>query len=145
MKRTKKDKKLNRILDANRNRITEALRTCEDIVRFYYNNKNLSAKLKNARHKVFVLFEEIEKETGDNLVNYRDVKNDAGKEPDYDFVEENINLNDIVIRNFKRACESIRVCEEVCKVLNIKKLPYKFKKIRFSLYGLEKFFHSLRQ
>ena len=62
----KKEEK--RILDANRNRITEALRVVEDLLRFQKGTARFALRVKKIRHKIFPVFEEIEKELGEKLI-----------------------------------------------------------------------------
>ena len=43
---------IHRIIDANLNRASEALRALEDYARFIKNNESISAKLKRIRHQL---------------------------------------------------------------------------------------------
>lgn len=118
-----------RLIDANLNRLREGIRVVEDIFRYAYNNKEIASKLKDLRHKSRVsIYNE--------LLNSRDIKNDVLKKSTIS-EQSRENLNSILIANFKRAQESSRVLEEVCKLESIKESEI-FKYIRYELYDLEK-------
>ena len=118
-----------RIIDANLNRLKEGIRVCEDIQRYYYNNKKLALELKELRHLAKLSFSK-------ELINSRDIINDPLKKS---LKSESIrkNVYQISIANMKRAEESSRVLEEILKLLD-KNEAEKFKKIRYSLYDIEK-------
>ncbi len=132
------DEKAVRILDANRNRISEAFRTIEDILRFYCENRELSYEIKNLRHNAHKIFEDMEKKYGIRLIEYRDSLNDVGRDDDYDRFGEVMGYKKIAERNFKRIAESLRVCEEICKLFDNGYFAPQFKRIRFTLYDVEK-------
>ena len=46
--------KILRIIDANANRLREALRVCEDIARFILSDKRATQEFKSLRHRVFL-------------------------------------------------------------------------------------------
>ena len=120
---------LYRVIDANLNRLKEGIRVVEDIMRYRDNNKTLSKKLKNLRHKARV------DETRE-LLKYRDSINDVLRASS----ESELNRSDtlsILSANFKRAQESARVLEELYKLKNIQ-YSENFKYIRYELYNLEK-------
>jgi len=120
---------LYRVVDANLNRLKEGIRVVEDIVRYRDNNKELSHKLKELRHKAKI------KETLD-LLKERDSVNDVLRTT----IKSELNRNDIsaiILANFKRAQESARVLEELYK-LHSAEYSENFKQIRYELYALEK-------
>jgi thiamine-phosphate pyrophosphorylase len=120
---------LNRIIDANLNRLREGIRVVEDIYRYIYNNKQISSKLKDIRHDSRV-------SNYDELLDSRDIINDCLKGTTTS--EKNRDdLKSIIIANFKRAQESARVLEEVLKLTHSTESG-KFKNIRYELYNLEK-------
>jgi thiamine-phosphate pyrophosphorylase len=121
---------INRVIDANLNRLKEGIRVVEDIFRFVYDNKDVALKLKELRH-----LSRVDKEFY-SLLDSRDIINDTLKES-IDSELSRDSLDSILISNFKRAQESSRVLEELLK-LNSKKESEKFKYIRYSLYDLEK-------
>ena len=118
-----------RLIDANLNRLREGIRVVEDIFRYVYNNKDIASKLKNLRHNSRI-------STYDNLLKSRDIKNDVLKKS-ISSEQTRDNLNAILIANFKRAQESSRVLEEICKLQSINESET-FKYIRYELYDLEK-------
>lgn len=118
-----------RVIDANLNRLKEGIRVIEDIMRYRDNNKELSSKLKELRHKARV--DETTK-----LLKHRDSINDVLRPS----TKSELNRTDIVsiiTANFKRAEESSRVLEELYK-LNNATYSENFKYIRYELYNLEK-------
>ncbi len=120
-----------RIIDANINRASEGIRVIEDIFRFFYNNKNISEKLKKIRHDIRVKTKKF------NLIDYRDSINDLGKET---FLKEEVlrdDIEDVIKANIKRVEESFRVLEEIFKILDLELSEF-FKKVRFEIYTLEK-------
>ena len=120
---------LYRVIDANLNRLKEGIRVIEDIMRYRDNNKILSSKLKELRHKARVN-ETLE------LLKYRDSINDVLRAS----TNSELNRSDtmsILTANFKRGQESSRVLEELYKLQNIE-YSENFKYIRYELYNLEK-------
>jgi len=120
---------LYRVIDANLNRLKEGIRVVEDIMRYRDNNKTLSKKLKDLRHKSRV------DETRE-LLKYRDSINDVLRASSKSELNRSDTLS-ILIANFKRAQESARVLEELYKLENII-YSENFKYIRYELYNLEK-------
>jgi dsDNA-binding SOS-regulon protein len=118
-----------RLIDANLNRLREGIRVVEDIFRYVYNNKEIATKLKELRHKSRI-------DIYDKLLDSRDIKNDVLKQSTASEKSRD-DLNSILIANFKRAQESSRVLEEVCK-LEANNSSEIFKYIRYELYDLEK-------
>lgn len=118
-----------RVIDANLNRLKEGIRVVEDIIRYTYNNKTIALELKELRHLARV----------DNLLDilkHRDSINDVLKHSTKS--EQNReDLKSIIVANFKRAQESSRVLEELCKLQTIQ-ISENFKYIRYKLYNLEK-------
>jgi thiamine-phosphate pyrophosphorylase len=122
------ERSLNRIIDANLNRLKEGIRVVEDINRFFYDNHKTAKSLKELRHLATLL----------NYTDYlqsRDIINDVLKET-LSIENGRENIEDIIISNMKRGQESARVLEEVFKVIDLKESE-KFKKIRYSLYNIE--------
>jgi len=118
-----------RVIDANLNRLKEGIRVIEDIMRYRDNNKELSVKLKELRHKSRI-------NEYKELLQNRDSINDVLKTS----TKSELNRTDItsiIAANFKRAQESSRVLEELFKLQNID-YSENFKSIRYALYNLEK-------
>ncbi len=120
---------LYRVIDANLNRLKEGIRVVEDIMRYKDNNKELSSKLKELRHRANI-------KDSIKLLKYRDSVNDVLRQS----IKSEMNRSDlssIIIANFKRAQESARVLEELYK-LQSPEHSENFKHIRYELYSLEK-------
>ncbi len=123
-----------RTIDANINRLREAIRVIEDILRFEYDDLLLFQDFKKIRHSIEDFLQGIEID----LLNSRGSDSDVGIK---NVVEgENIreSMYSIVKANFIRAEEAARVLEEAFKILLYIDKSQKAKSIRFSLYSLEK-------
>jgi thiamine-phosphate pyrophosphorylase len=120
---------LYRVIDANLNRLKEGIRVVEDIMRYRDNNKTLSKKLKDLRHKSRV-------DETHELLKYRDSINDVLRASSESELNRTNTLS-ILTANFKRGQESARVLEELYKLENIQ-YSENFKYIRYELYNLEK-------
>ena len=124
-----------RVIDANLNRLREALRVIEEYFRFIDLNKDISIDLKQLRHSL----EELENNFDQKeLLSSRDTETDpfAGKNR-----EEELNRSsetDIAKASFKRAQEAARVLEEYIKITRHQQMSEKAKGIRFILYTIEK-------
>ena len=118
-----------RVIDANLNRLKEGIRVIEDIMRYRDNNKDLSLKLKELRHKSRI---NQYKELLQNRDSIGDVLKSSTKSELY-----RKDITSIIIANFKRAQESSRVLEELFKLESIE-YSENFKSIRYQLYNLEK-------
>ena len=132
MKRGLNEKRLLRIIDANFNRLKEGLRVCEDLCRFILDNQKATLRYKKIRHNV----SQIMKETLNDLVKARDIAGDVGKSS-LKIELERESFSDIYFANAQRIKESLRVLEELTKLLNPKKAVL-FKKLRYEAYALEK-------
>lgn len=121
--------KFYRIIDANLNRSREGLRVIEDIVRFCIDDKRLTSTLKKIRHELSGTV----RDTG-LLLSSRNSKHDVGR--GFNPLLEGTK-KDIVISNFRRVEESLRVLEEVSKILMPQKARI-YKKLRFRVYNMEK-------
>ena len=117
------------MIDANINRLREGLRVVEDIHRYIFDDKDISAQLKELRH-------DIQKAYDVDRVIYRDIENDVSKDTTKSEISRD-SLDSILIANFSRVQESARVLEELFK-LNSDNLSSIFKNIRYSLYAIEK-------
>ncbi len=101
-----------RVIDANLNRLKEGVRVVEDIMRYRDNNKDLSIKLKELRHKARI------EETLELLI-HRDSINDVLR-PTITSELNRTDISSIITANFKRAQESSRVLEELFKLHSAK-------------------------
>lgn len=123
--------KIERLIDANLNRLKEGIRVVEDINRYLYDDKSLTSSLKTLRHK-------LQSTHNTNRLQYRDIANDVQKESIASELSRS-SIDDLVIANFSRAQESSRVLEESFKLTEVEKSEI-FKNIRYKLYDLEKSF-----
>jgi hypothetical protein len=128
------DKRLLRILDANYNRSKEALRVIEDVFRFITEDTNITKKIRRIRHELTALF--LEKKIIRPMLVERDSEKDIGRKTDKLELKRN-GIDSLVYANFQRAKESLRVTEEVFKILD-KKYVHKIKNLRYNCYSLEK-------
>ncbi len=128
-------KKLLRILDANFNRVKEGLRVSEDLARFLYEDKALTAAFKKLRHdmtKTMLRFPASYRK----LVESRDAESDIGK---HSAIQDRKRTSwpDLAILNLKRAEEGLRVLEEMSKIMAVKQTAC-LQALRFRTYELEK-------
>lgn len=122
-----------RILDANLNRLREALRVLEEYCRFHQNHSQWSTQFKELRHQLldyeryFPLLERL---------IARDTLNDVGTtiEGTHEFHRE--TLLDTLQANFNRAKEALRVLEEYSKI-QTPEASHLLEKQRYLLYQLE--------
>ncbi|PNV82554.1 MAG: thiamine-phosphate pyrophosphorylase [Sulfurimonas sp.] len=117
------------MIDANLNRLKEGIRVVEDIVRYKDNNKELSYKLKQLRHKAKIkdILELLKERDSVNDVLRTSIKSELNRS----------DISAIILANFKRAQESARVLEELYKLHSVE-YSENFKYIRYELYALEK-------
>ena len=120
--------KIERLIDANLNRLREALRLLEDIERYIYNNRDLSKAFKELRHKLTPLF-------NSSRLEFRDIEGDVSKES-IDSEMKRDSLSDLIDANFSRATESARVLEEAFKLTD-QKASATAKEVRYTLYNLQ--------
>ena len=124
-----------RIIDANLNRLREALRVIEEYFRFIKSDKDISVKLKLIRHT-------LEKfEEGfclQNLLEARDTNTDPFASKNRSEELNRATLHDTLIANFKRSQEAARVLEEYAKLTDTPEMSEQAKATRFKLYEIEK-------
>lgn len=116
-----------RIIDANLNRATEALRVLEEIARFRLDDKKLSTELKNIRHEICLFFDcDYEK-----LIASRDTVNDIGTDIQNPtkVAREYSSIENIFRSNFKRLEQALRV---LCEYGNLSD------QFRYKAYTIEK-------
>ncbi len=121
---------MNRILDVNLNRANEALRVIEEIARFYLDNKELSKKLKYARHE---LNKNLNAAYAD-LLSSRDTKNDIGA--NIQNPTNKTSLINVYQANFKRLQQALRALAEFSSINNIPNNS--FEELRYQSYTMEK-------
>ena len=121
-----------RVIDANLNRAAEGLRVLEDAVRFCMDHEDLTRKLKNLRHLLVKVANDLPGE--EKLIISRSSLQDVGaglKETSREKIEELIGAN------FKRVEEAQRCLEEYGKLI-LPSWGEKFRQLRFQTYVLEK-------
>ncbi|MDD4860459.1 MAG: thiamine-phosphate pyrophosphorylase [Candidatus Omnitrophica bacterium] len=128
--------KLYRIIDANLNRSREGLRVCEDIARFALNSKTLTEELKAARHGISDI---VKKHSGhlERLSAARNSDDDVLRRSASASEMKRSSLGDIFAANIERVKESLRVLEELFKLID-NKSSSRFCGLRFKVYAIEK-------
>ncbi len=117
---------MKRIIDANLNRATEALRVLEEIARFYLDDKNLCEQLKNIRHDIC---KESDTEY-EELLKSRNTLDDVGV--DVENKTERLGIESIFKANIKRLQQALRVLAEYSEKNDV------YEKARYDSYTLEK-------
>lgn len=124
------DKKFIRILDTNLNRCKEGLRVIEDTARFVFCDEVIYKNTRKLRHQATIyLAKEYEQ-----MLSARDSIKDSGRKAKE---QPRINLENIVIANFKRVEEALRVLEEYSKIINFD-IALQYKALRYKAYTIEK-------
>ncbi|MFC1632466.1 thiamine-phosphate pyrophosphorylase [Candidatus Omnitrophota bacterium] len=127
-------KDLFRIIDANLNRAREGLRVCEEVVRFIFNDAELTGEFKKIRHKVSVNIARFPGSTSALLKN-RSSREDVGRDLAPESAKK--SCQDVFTANSQRVKESLRVLEEFSGIFDAG-LSSDFAKLRFRIYELEK-------
>ncbi len=124
-----------RIIDANLNRLREALRVIEEYFRFARTDEDCAKELKLLRHSLEELDTSFDLKS---LLQSRNTTTDpfAGKNRAEEL--SRIDFDSVLAANFKRSQEAARVLEEYSKITETPGLSEKAKHIRFALYALEK-------
>jgi len=125
------DDSIDRIIDANINRVTEGLRVAEDIFRYCIVSSEIQQRLKDMRHNLIAA---VDRKC---VIAARASLDDVGFSSKGANEYERSELSDIVSANLKRAEEGLRVLEEMYK-LGKKEISSIMKKLRYELYDLEK-------
>ena len=124
---------IERLIDANLNRLGEGIRVIEDIARYVHDDSTLTPRLKTLRHQ-------LQQAHNPQRLLYRDIENDVQKESISSELTRS-SLSDLIIANFSRTQESSRVLEESFKLTDTT-LSELFKSIRYELYALEKIYFN---
>jgi thiamine-phosphate pyrophosphorylase len=124
-----------RIVDVNLNRLAEGLRILEEIARLVLDDSGLTSRLKTLRHDL------IRADLPFNLalLQSRNSADDVGATLEVSGENPEKELPLMVLANFRRAQESLRVLEETAKLpdLAAKLDSRRFKSARFELYTIE--------
>ena len=126
-----------RIIDANLNRSREGLRVCEDIARFALDSKTITGDLKKVRHSISDIAKSSSTEFKGLGLEARNSEGDILRRSHLESEMKRIGLSDIFAANIERVKESLRVLEEISKLINIKSSS-KFCSLRFRVYEIEK-------
>ena len=125
---------INRIIDANLNRVKEGLRVCEEVTRFILDNYKFTAEFKKIRHKIdslaYLIYSPVE------LLSQRRANQDVGR-LNCRLELKRANCQDIFRANIQRVKESLRVLEEFSKLVNLR-AALGFKQLRYKIYEIEK-------
>ena len=126
------DKSLYRIVDANLNRAKEGLRVCEDLCRYVWDQKTFTRVFKDIRHELtsIILGLDIKK-----ALEARHIQGDVGRATSASEAKRR-DLNAVFCANIQRVKESLRVLEEVTKLIDTK-ISFKLKALRYKVYALE--------
>ncbi len=121
--------KLQRLIDANLNRLKEGLRVLEDTQRYLFDDETSARRFKRLRHSLQTAYDPA------RLI-HRDIQGDVLKTSTQSEMQRT-DIRDLMIANFSRAQESARVLEEAFKIED-QVLSSLFKNVRYELYALEK-------
>ena len=122
-----------RLIDANLNRALEGLRVCEDIVRFHRDHPRLACQLRALRHALGAAA--VRLPGGQlKLLCARDSRHDVGRRAP---TAAESSLERVLLINFQRAKESLRVLEECARIVS-PRCSGTFQAIRFRAYDLER-------
>lgn len=128
------DQKLRRIIDANFNRAKEGLRVCEDVCRFILDDKTSSRSLKIVRHQLTKVIEALGVH---RIIEARQIESDVGRGSIRAEFKRR-DMADIFYANAQRVKESLRVLEELTKLVADATLSRSLKNIRYQIYAIEK-------
>ncbi len=126
------ESKLLRVVDANFNRAKEGLRVCEDVCRFWLNEKDLTKKFKNIRHQ---LTAHVGCFGYEDLIIGRDIQSDQGRAT-IPSESKRETIDDVFYANCQRAKESLRVLEEFAKFKDVH-AAVRIKNLRYEVYAVE--------
>jgi thiamine-phosphate pyrophosphorylase len=126
---------VNRIIDANLNRLAEGLRVLEEVARLVLDDSALTQRLKTLRHDLI---------RGDlpfnlDLLRARNAAEDIGAELEVAGEAREKDLPLMVVANSRRVQESLRVLEETARLpeVALKLDSRRFRQARFELYTVE--------
>jgi len=106
----------------------------EDYFRFISEEEYMRNNIRKIRHSIKAI--SSDKKLTKKLIENRDVRNDIGNKLDTLEIKRN-DIFDIVYANFQRVKESLRVIEELLKIVDKSKVKAA-KKIRYQTYAAEK-------
>ena len=122
-----------RLLDANANRALEGLRVCEEIVRFHLEARAAFKRLRSLRHAIASALRRLPVSPAE-LVCARASGRDIGRGAP---ASREASLERLLLINFQRTKESLRVLEECARVL-APRHHATFQRLRFRTYDIER-------
>ena len=126
------DKSLYRILDANFNRAKEGLRVCEDLCRYIWDQKTLTRTFKDVRHELTGIMAGLDIQ---KALEARHIQGDVGRATSVSESKRD-NIDAVFCANIQRVKESLRVLEEVTKLMDAR-VASRLKVLRYKVYALE--------
>ena len=123
-----------RILDASANRAREALRVVEDYTRFALDDRFLTEQLKQLRHELTEVLEELPSSA---FLESRETIRDIGTTISTDREQIRVNLLHVAQVNLKRWQEALRTLEEFGKLFDAS-IGQRFEQLRYRSYTLER-------
>lgn len=126
---------MDRVIDANLNRLGEGLRLLEDVARFQMGDEPSYRKLRQLRLELL----EMPAPYRLKLLFARDASGDVGADLDGTGDRMRSDIAGLISANARRVEQALRVLEEAAKLPEYRFLEHtRFKKARFSVYSLEK-------
>ncbi len=126
---------VDRILDANINRLKEGLRVCEEVCRFVFDDRRSTAAFKRLRHDADLLSARLDR--AGRLISSRSTGSDVGTKITADGEFRRGSVGDVLFANIQRVKESLRVLEEFSKLKDAGTAAG-FQKARYRIYEIEK-------
>ncbi|MDP2743869.1 MAG: thiamine phosphate synthase, partial [Dehalococcoidia bacterium] len=132
---------MQRIIDANLNRLAEGLRVLEDVARFALNHEPLDRELRTLRHQLREGLKPLESV----LISSRDAAGDIGADAEGPARAKREDMAGLVTANARRAQEALRVLEELARLPEMAGAMSgdSYEHARFALYDIEKRLLSL--
>jgi len=124
-----------RLLDVNANRSMEALRTAEEYIRFFIEDRELTAQARRLRHELGSAINDLLPD--ESHLAHRDSEGDVGAGPTLDDPGVRSTPADVCRAAFFRLKESVRTLEEFGKTLS-PAIARRFEAARYAVYRLEK-------
>ncbi len=121
-------------MDAAANRGREALRVVEDAARFLEDDAELTARLKETRHRFAAAQNRFDRR---ERLDARDVAADVGTRVETEDEYRRTSLADVLAANFARLQEAARSLEEYSKIV-APEVARDWEQIRYAAYSLEK-------
>ena len=125
-----------RIIDANANRAMEGARAAEEVVRFGWNDRRLTARLRRLRQAIGRAVVSLPGGVAARLAA-RDIRRDVGRKAS---PRRAPHWSSLLADNMQRLKEALRVLEECARVA-APTVARQFQRLRFEAYELEQHLH----